>query len=92
MKEEGRFIEENNFSEVLSFDYAPPLPTEYWKLFFEKGGLPSMGDATGLPFAVDEDGIEGIVFGETFTFNYPANTTSAIASTTGGPIGAQLSE
>ena len=51
-----------------------------------------MGDATGLPFAVDEDGIEGIVFGETFTFNYPANTTSAIASTTGGPIGAQLSE
>ena len=89
MKEEGRFIEENNFSEVLTFDYAPPLPIEYWTLFFDRGAIPSMGEATGLPFAVDEDGVEGIIWGETFTFNYPANTISAIASTTGGPIGAK---
>lgn len=90
MKNDGRFIEENNFSEVLTFDYAPPLPTAYWKLFFDKNGSSSMGDASGLPFAVDEDGKEGIVFGKTYTFNYPANTISAIASTTGGPIGAKL--
>lgn len=36
MKNDGRFIEENNFSEVLTFDYAPPLPTAYWKLFLIK--------------------------------------------------------
>ena len=34
MEKEGRFIYENNFTEVLSFDYAPKLPIAYMEYFF----------------------------------------------------------
>lgn len=40
-----------------------------------------------LPFYADEDGIEGIEIGKTFTFRYPQSSKSATASTTNGPLG-----
>ncbi|MFR8657439.1 MAG: DUF4957 domain-containing protein [Bacteroides caccae] len=88
MEKEGRFIYENNFTEVLSFDYAPKLPIAYMEYFFihKNEGISKCTD----PFDIDEDGKDGIINGETFTFNYSPSSKSATASTTGGPIGAHF--
>lgn len=86
MQNDGRLIYENNFSEVLAFDNPSPLPMSYIDKFFEvlNAGMSPYAD---LPFNVDEDGAEGIHAGSTYTFNYPASSRSATASTTGGPVG-----
>lgn len=86
MIEDGRLTFENNFSEMLRFDNAPDLPMEYITKFFEVVGA-GMSPYADLPFNVDEDGVEGIHVGQTYTFNYQASSKSATSSTTGGPIG-----
>ena len=84
--EEGKLIFANNFSEPLTFDYAPTLPMEYLDKYFENVGK-NMLNWADLPFYADEDGIEGIEIGMTFTFRYPQSSKSATASTTNGPLG-----
>lgn len=87
MLADGRFVYENNISEVLAFDYAPPLPLDWVKYFISNNGS-NMSTCTEW-FDVDEDGLEGIVINNMFSFGYPASSRSATASTTGGPLGAQ---
>lgn len=87
--EEGKLTFKDNFSEVLTFDYPPVLPMEYIDKFFENMGS-NMSKWADLPFYVDEDGVEGIEVGKTFTFHYSTSSKSATASTTQGPIGASF--
>lgn len=87
--EEGKLIFENNFSEALTFDNPPALPMIYIDKYFENQGG-DMAKWSDLPFYVDEDGVEGIEEGKTFTFNYPSSSKSATASTKHGPIGASF--
>lgn len=81
-----QFVYENNISEVLTFDYAPALPLAYIQYFFAN---PSESDCTE-PFDSDEDGVIGVINGEMFTFRYAPSFRSATASTTGGPLGADI--
>ena len=87
--EEGKLTFKDNFSEVLTFDYPPVLPMGYIDKFFENMGS-NMSKWADLPFYVDEDGVEGIEVGKTFTFHYSTSSKSATASTTQGPIGASF--
>ena len=89
MIDKGRLVYENNISEVLKFDGAPALPMAYIEKFFEvlNKGMSPWAD---LPFYVDENGKDGFTNDETFTFRYPASSTSATASTTNGPLGAPM--
>lgn len=88
LKEAGQLIYENNIAEELAFDNPPPLPMSYIDKFFEvlNTGMSAWAD---LPFYVDENGVDGFTNGVTFTFNYPASSASATASTTGGALGAE---
>ena len=71
---------------MLTFDYAPALPLAYIQYFFAN---PSESDCTE-PFDSDEDGVIGVINGEMFTFRYAPSFRSATASTTGGPLGADI--
>lgn len=87
--EMGKLQFVDNFSEELAFDRPAPIRYDFIDLFFSD---PKASDDTfiGIPFFVDEDGINGIHPGDVYTFSYPSSARSATASTSGGRIGAVL--
>ncbi len=87
--EKGQIVFENNINEVLTFENPSPLPMTYIDKFFEMNGT-GMAEHANLVFNVDEDNNPGTMDpgANEYSFRYPLATTSATASTTGGPIGA----
>lgn len=87
--EKGQIEFTNNIEEVLTFEKPSPLPIIYIDKFFEMNGT-GMAEHADLPFNVDEDNNPDTMDpgANEYSFRYQLATTSASASTTGGPIGA----
>lgn len=84
----GKF--DGNFSEVLEFDKAPIIEYDaFLDVYFSNPDAPDEV-YTDLPWFAKEDNVNGASTGVKYSFKYPSTSRSATASTTGGPIGAQL--
>jgi len=77
-----------NISEELSFKNSSPMPMDFIKAFFESTGTNSFNTTANQPFYVEEvAGVDPPEVETPFNFSYRDDKQSAIASTTGGPLG-----
>jgi hypothetical protein len=76
----------NIFSEMLTFDNAPPLNLDYWKFYVENDYSIS-GTNPPNPFADEDPDVLGEVTDGAYTFRYNGDSRSATAAEGGIPLG-----
>ncbi|MFP4289069.1 MAG: T9SS type A sorting domain-containing protein [Bacteroidales bacterium] len=85
--ENGQVDTTNIFREKLEFDNAPPLNLEYWEFYTVNNYQIRELDPPN-PWADEDPTYYGETTENPYTFNYNANSRSATASESGGPLGA----
>jgi hypothetical protein len=76
----------NIFSEMLTFDNAPPLNIDYWK-FFVENNYSIIGSNPPNPFADENPDVLGEVTEGAYSFRYNGDARSATAAEGGVPLG-----
>jgi hypothetical protein len=84
--ENGQADTTNIFSEMLTFDNAPPLNLDYWK-FYVENDYEISGMNPPNPFADEDPDVLGEVAEGAYSFRYNGDSKSATAAEGGIPLG-----